>query len=150
MNMLTVSDTYVKQFTPTVGVEFYLKRSILPGPRHVTLKVWDSMSALNACLHRWNLVRKNFRKNVFTKTWLLLHSSHGYLLLLHSVRVLRTFGRWNIALGKFKVISWKAFQTLSVSAVGHWRFCLAGKVIHNSNFFWAITIFIEELCSKLL
>lgn len=36
---LWFSDTYVKQFTPTVGVEFYLKRTILPGPRHVTLKV---------------------------------------------------------------------------------------------------------------
>lgn len=34
------SDTYVKQFTPTVGVEFYLKRTILPGPRHVALKVF--------------------------------------------------------------------------------------------------------------
>lgn len=30
-----------KQFTSTVGVEFYLKRTVLPGPRHVTLKVWD-------------------------------------------------------------------------------------------------------------
>ena len=27
------------KFPSTVGVEFYLKRTVLPGPRHVTLKV---------------------------------------------------------------------------------------------------------------
>jgi GTPase SAR1 family protein len=27
------------KYPPTVGVEFYLKRTVLPGPRHATLKV---------------------------------------------------------------------------------------------------------------
>lgn len=27
------------KFPSTVGVEFYLKRTVLPGPRHITLKV---------------------------------------------------------------------------------------------------------------
>ena len=26
---------------PTVGVEFYLKRAVLPGSRNVSLKMWD-------------------------------------------------------------------------------------------------------------
>ena len=29
------------QYAPTVGVEFYLKRAVLPGPRNVSLKLWD-------------------------------------------------------------------------------------------------------------
>lgn len=32
-------ETFSKQYTPTVGVEFYLKRTVLPGPRNVTIKV---------------------------------------------------------------------------------------------------------------
>ncbi len=32
-------ETFSKQYAPTVGVEFYLKRTVLPGPRHVALKV---------------------------------------------------------------------------------------------------------------
>ncbi len=27
------------KYPATVGVEFYLKRTVLPGPRHITLKV---------------------------------------------------------------------------------------------------------------
>ena len=34
-------ETFAKQYSPTVGVEFYLKRTSLPGPRHVALKLWD-------------------------------------------------------------------------------------------------------------
>ncbi len=34
-------DRFSKQYTPTVGVDFYLKRAVLPGPRNVALKVWD-------------------------------------------------------------------------------------------------------------
>ena len=34
------------KFPSTVGVEFYLKRTVLPGPRHVTLKVTLFHSAL--------------------------------------------------------------------------------------------------------
>ena len=32
-------DTFTKQYAPTVGVEFYLKRTVLQGPRHVAIKV---------------------------------------------------------------------------------------------------------------
>ncbi len=32
-------DKFTKQYAPTVGVEFYLKRTVLPGPRNVALKV---------------------------------------------------------------------------------------------------------------
>lgn len=35
------SDTFTKNCVPTVGVEFYLKRTVLQGNRHVTLKIWD-------------------------------------------------------------------------------------------------------------
>ena len=31
-------ETFTKQYAPTVGVEFYLKRTVLPGQRNVALK----------------------------------------------------------------------------------------------------------------
>lgn len=34
-------EMFTKQYAPTVGVEFYLKRAVLPGPRSVSLKMWD-------------------------------------------------------------------------------------------------------------
>ncbi len=33
--------SFTKQFTPTPGVDFYLKRTTLPGQRNVAIKVWD-------------------------------------------------------------------------------------------------------------
>jgi Ras-related protein Rab-28 len=32
-------ESFTKQYNPTVGVEFYLKRTVLPGPRNVAIKV---------------------------------------------------------------------------------------------------------------
>lgn len=32
-------ESFTKQYAPTVGVEFYLKRTVLPGQRNVALKV---------------------------------------------------------------------------------------------------------------
>ena len=32
-------DRFTKAYAPTVGVEFYLKRTVLPGQRNVALKV---------------------------------------------------------------------------------------------------------------
>ena len=36
-----VNDCYSKLYTPTSGVDFHLKRIVLPGERHITLKIWD-------------------------------------------------------------------------------------------------------------
>ena len=33
------TESFTKQYKPTVGVEFYLKRIVLPGPRNVAVKV---------------------------------------------------------------------------------------------------------------
>jgi Ras-related protein Rab-28 len=32
-------ETFSKQYNPTVGVEFFLKRTTLPGPRNISIKV---------------------------------------------------------------------------------------------------------------
>ena len=34
-------ESFTKIYNPTVGVEFYLKRIVLPGPRNVAVKLWD-------------------------------------------------------------------------------------------------------------
>ena len=39
--------TFSKQYGPTVGVDFCLKRTVLPGPRHVALKVSARVLALS-------------------------------------------------------------------------------------------------------
>jgi len=35
------TNQYSKQYHPTTGVEFYLKRTTLPGQRNLALKLWD-------------------------------------------------------------------------------------------------------------
>jgi len=34
-------ERFTKQYAPTAGVDFYLKRIVLPGQRNVALKLWD-------------------------------------------------------------------------------------------------------------
>jgi Ras-related protein Rab-28 len=35
------TNQFSKQYHPTTGVEFYLKRTTLPGQRNLALKLWD-------------------------------------------------------------------------------------------------------------
>ena len=45
-------DTFTKQYAPTVGVEFYLKRTVLQGPRHVAIKVRKQSFLNHVCKSR--------------------------------------------------------------------------------------------------
>jgi Ras-related protein Rab-28 len=35
------TNQYTKQYFPTTGVDFYLKRTSLPGAKNLALKLWD-------------------------------------------------------------------------------------------------------------
>jgi len=39
------TNQFTKQYQPTTGVEFYLKRTTLPGQRNLALKLWDLSGA---------------------------------------------------------------------------------------------------------
>ena len=42
------TNNFTKNYHPTTGVEFYLKRTVLPGSRNLAIKLWDvSGTALN-------------------------------------------------------------------------------------------------------
>nr|CAD7402333.1 unnamed protein product [Timema cristinae]CAD7424392.1 unnamed protein product [Timema monikensis] len=35
------SDEFTRQYFPTAGVDFFLKKTLLPGGRNITLQIWD-------------------------------------------------------------------------------------------------------------
>ena len=42
-------EAFTKQYSATVGVEFYLKRTTLPGPRNVAMKVFLTFHLSKLC-----------------------------------------------------------------------------------------------------